>query len=292
MPKINEIQMRDPFVLREGDTYYLYGSTDKDIWRSTGTGFDCYRSTGGLEEFEGPFPAFRPPADFWSDKNFWAPEVYKWQGAYYMFATFLPREGRRGTAILKSEAPMGPFVPWSDGAVTPKGWECLDGTLYVDEKENSWMVFCHEWQQVGDGEICLMPLSENLQSAIGEPALLFRASEAPWAKPLANRPAGSYVTDGPFFYRAKNGDLLLLWSSFGDGGYCIGAATSQSGQVVGPWKQWENPIYESDGGHGMLFTGKDGTLYLAIHTPNDSPNERPVFLPLKEQDGILSCKQE
>lgn len=37
----------------------------------------------------------------------------------------------RGTQILRADKPEGPFVPLSDGPVTPADWECLDGTLYV-----------------------------------------------------------------------------------------------------------------------------------------------------------------
>lgn len=285
--QLNEIQIRDPFILREGNTLYLYGSTDPDIWRSAGIGFDVYKSQGDLNEFEGPFPAFRPPMDFWAEKNFWAPEVHCHNGSYYMFATFLPKEGRRGTAVLKSSSPLGPFIPISDGPVTPRDWECLDGTLFV-ENNLPYMVFCHEWQQVGDGQICVLPLTADLSAAAGESKLLFSASSASWAHPLIGRAPGSYVTDGPFMYRAKNNALLMLWSSFGASGkYCIGVATSSSGKLAGPWVQQPLPLYEADGGHGMLFEALDGRLHLAIHTPNKSPLERALFLPIEETDGTL-----
>ncbi|MDR0568397.1 MAG: glycoside hydrolase, partial [Spirochaetaceae bacterium] len=78
--KCADIQIRDPFLLRDKDKWYLFGSTDKDIWRGPGVGFDVYISAESdakpPEEFAGPFPAFRPPPGFWSSANFWAPEVY------------------------------------------------------------------------------------------------------------------------------------------------------------------------------------------------------------------------
>ncbi len=289
MPSLRDIQIRDPYIFKEGGSCYLFGSTDKDIWKTPGVGFDVYRSTGSLTEFEGPYPAFRPPQGFWATYNFWAPEVYAYGGKYYMFATFKPDNGCRGTAVLRSESPLGPFIPWSDGPVTPADWECLDGTLHVDRLGFPWMVFCHEWVQVGDGQICALPLSKDLKAPAGPPRLLFKASEAPWAKPLANRAPGSYVTDGPNMYTAKNGALLMLWSSFGaDGNYCIGVAASQSGTIDGPWTQTEEPLYRADGGHGMLFTAQDGKLYLAIHTPNKTPNERAIFAEITDNDGKLS----
>lgn len=292
MPRLNEIQLRDPYVYVEGGTYYLTGSTDPDIWRADGIGFDIYRgsSPGVFTDFEGPFPAFRPPPGFWSRKNFWAPELHSYRGAYYLFATFLPLDGRRGTAILRADDPLGPFLPWSDGPVTPPQWECLDGTLFVDGAGQPWMVFCHEWQQVGDGQVCALRLGADLRAAAGEPDLLFTASRAPWSAPLAGRAPGSYVTDGPFVHRRRDGGLSIVWSSFGpQGNYCIGEAVSTSGELDGPWVQRPAPLYEADGGHGMVFAGPDGTLYLAIHTPNQTPAERPVFVEIVEtSDGLAA----
>jgi GH43 family beta-xylosidase len=297
------LHIRDPFVVPEDGRYYLFGSTDKNIWGSRGTGFDMYVSVAGtgpdaFTEFEGPFPAFRPPEDFWSETNFWAPEIHRYQGSYYMFATFKVRKGRRGTAILKSESGVeGPYAPWSlnaggaSGPVTPAEWECLDGTFFV-EGETPYMVFCHEWQQAGDGKICAMPLTQDLKRAAAAPALLFQASEAPWASELRGRAPGSYVTDGPFMHRTGDGALLMLWSSFDkNGNYCIGTAHSQDGTLAGPWIQSNKPLYNADGGHGMIFQGGGGTLYLAIHRPNKTPFERPIFVELIEKDGTVMLRR-
>ena len=288
MPYLKDIQIRDPFVFIEDGSYYLFGSTDKDIWRSAGVGFDMYISRGNLAEFDGPFPCFRPPENFWSQTNFWAPEVYKYGGEYFMFATFKPKEGRRGTAVLKSKSLKEPFMPWSEGPVTPPEWECLDGTLFIDPRNKPWMIFCHEWQQAIDGEICLLPLSDDLKSPAGQAELLFKASEAPWSSPLEGRTVTGYVTDGPNLYTAKNGALLMLWSSFGpDKKYRIGLAVSESSGIRGPWKQLQEPLYAADGGHGMFFHSLEGQLYMAVHTPNRTPNERPIFIEMIEKDGTV-----
>jgi len=37
----------------------------------------------------------------------------------------------------------------------------------------------------------------------------------------------------------------------------------------------------------MIFTTFDEQILLALHTPNQTPNERPVFLELVEEDGRL-----
>ena len=293
--RLSEIQLRDPFVFVENGIYYLTGSTDPDIWQADGIGFDIYQgiAPGVFTEFVGPFKAFRPQAGFWSRKNFWAPELHRFGDGYYLFATFLPEQGHRGTAILRADSPLGPFTPWSDGPVTPADWECLDGTLHLDETGDPWMVFCHEWMQVGDGQVCAMRLSADLKTAAGKPKLLFTASQAPWSAPLAGHAPGSYVTDGPFLYRWTDDRLSIVWSSFGpQGNYCIGEAVSETGDLAGPWTQRDRPLYEADGGHGMLFSAPDDTCYLAIHTPNQTPHERAIFVEIVETaDGLAVGEQ-
>lgn len=235
MLKNTDIHIRDPFVLPIADEklYYLYGTRGAETWTNSASGIDHYTSTD-LQHWEGPFPSFRPPANFWSDRNFWAPEVHPYRGRYYMFATFKAEGVRRGTQILAADGPQGPFLPISEGPVTPRDWECLDGTFFVDRNDQPWIVFCHEWVQVGDGEVCALRLSDDLTSAVGEPELLFRASEAPWAQELNSKNRRGYVTDGPSMHRLTNGDLIMLWSSFSTGGYTVGVARSMSGDILGP----------------------------------------------------------
>lgn len=291
MMETNQIQIRDPFVLPvpEDNVYYLFGSTDRNIW-GKGTGFDAYTSND-LKSWEGPYPAFRPKEDFFSDTNFWAPEVYAYGGRYFMFATFRRKDnGLLGTAVLTAERPLGPFSLHSDGPVTPQAWSSLDGTLFVDDIGSPWIVFCHEWQQVGDGEICAMRLSEDLKQAVSKPELLFRASEAPWTEPYVSprfADTRNFVTDGPFLFRGESGDLYMLWASFIDNRYALGCAKSMSGLIAGPWRHAEEPLYRNDGGHGMTFRTFDGRLMLAIHAPNRTPDERPLFLSVTEHAGEI-----
>lgn len=79
--------------------------------------------------------------------------------------------------ILCADHPKGPFRPVVNGPVTPENWECLDGTLFFQNGE-IYLIFCHEWIQTGDGEICGVRLNGELTRAIEPPRTLFRASEA------------------------------------------------------------------------------------------------------------------
>jgi len=280
---LDEIHLRDPFILpvKETGRYYLFGTR----WTGEMPGFVVY-SSPDLAVWEGPTRAFRPPEGFWADRDFWAPEVHPYRGKYYMFASLKAPGACRGTQILVAEKPEGPYRPHSADAVTPRDWECLDGTLFVDDEEKPWMAFCHEWVQISDGTICALPLRDDLRAAAGEPVQLFAASEAPWVFEFGIKRRGR-VTDGPCMYRASDGSLLMLWSSFDPHGYCLGVARSASGALTGPWTQSPEPLYRDDGGHGMLFRTFDGQLMLVLHQPNKAPQERPRLFEVEEKEASL-----
>ncbi len=291
MLRTSQIQIRDPFVVPFDGKYYLFGTTGVSFWKSQAEGFDPSTegfdafSSRDLEHWEGPFRVFSTPPEFWADQNYWSPEVHAHAGRWFMLASFKASTGCRGTQVLVSDHLLGPYRPHSDGPVTPTAWESLDGTLFFDESRRPWLVFCHEWIQVHDGEICALPLSADLRRATGNPVVLFRASEAPWT--VANPNSQDRVTDGPWLHRTTTGTLLMLWSSVGSDGYAVGCAHSASGRLAGPWLQKSVPLYDRDGGHGMLFKTFEGELCLAIHAPNKLMAERPLFLAVHEQGDRL-----
>ena len=287
---VDSVHIRDPFLLVDSadGLYYMFGTTrgvDNQNW--IGNGFDQYVSRD-MRRWQGPYPVFEPGPGFWGKGNFWAAECHEYKGKYYLFATVRGAvDSLLGTAIFVADTPRGPFVEHSDGRVTPDTWQALDGTLYVDEKGNPWMVFCHEWTQIADGTMEAVRLTRDLRAAKGKPRTLFAASSAPWTV-MIDPSRQAYVTDGPFLYRNRKGELLLLWSSFGKEGYAIGVARSANGRITGPWEHVPEPLFARDGGHGMLFRTLEGELLLSIHQPNVLPAERPHFFRVKEAvDGSL-----
>jgi beta-xylosidase len=277
-----DFRLRDPFVLPlpERGEYLLFGTTADQ--RETGAvGFDCWVSRD-LARWSGPHPAYRPIEPGGTD--FWAPEVHQWRGRWYMFATIVAAGRNRGTHILVSEHPRGPYREHSRGAATPARQIALDGTLHIDERGKPWLVYCHEWIQIGDGAVCALPLDEELRGANGEPTVLFRASQAPWVTETKSESYVGRVTDGPFLHRAANGDLLMMWSSFGKDGYALAIARS-SGGILGPWFHLPEPVFVNDGGHGMLFRSFAGELLLSLHAPNGHPRERSHLFRVRETSG-------
>ena len=174
--------LRDPFVLVENGVYYAYG-----------TGWVCYKNTDGcLDGDWKPLGQVAVDPETVKDQR-WAPEIHRYGGSYYMFTTYRSRvTNHRGCTILKSDSPEGPFREITNGFITPTEWDSIDGTLYIDQEGQPWMVFVHEWTCMPDkiGSFAAAKLSEDFTHFISEPMELFRAKD----------PAGACggVTDGCF----------------------------------------------------------------------------------------------
>lgn len=282
--KISDINIRDPFILNEDGKYYLYGTRAKNFGKNV-AGFDVYISDD-LVNFSEPVVCFDSVKAGLNREVNWAPEVHKYKGSYYMFATFTRENGLRGVYILKSDSPEGEFTLHSNGAVTPDEWECLDGTLYIGRQGEPYLVFCHEHTQIIDGTVCYIRLSDDLTHNIGEPVYMFSGSTPDWAD---KKPQGEhYITDGPFMYRTKSGELILIWSTFVNHMYCQCIARSDNGEINGSFVHLP-PLITNDGGHGMIFKAAD-KLMLTFHTPNQTNYERPTFRELEDLGDILRIK--
>lgn len=280
-----EINIRDPFIICENGKFYMYGTRAANFGIKT-AGFDVYVSTD-LENWSAPIECFNSEEHSLNYKANWAPEVHKYKGAYYMFATFT-REGNnlRGTFILKADSPLGPFFPHSKSVVTPEKWECLDGTLYISKDSVPYLVFCHEHTQISDGTICYAQLNDELTEIITEPVTLFSASSCP---PVGvHQGTGHFITDGPFMYRTRTDELLMIWSSFINNQYAELLVRFEGGEIGTDFVHLP-PIIDNDGGHGMIFRKAD-KLYLTYHSPNTSGSEHPVFVEITDNGDSVSIK--
>ena len=267
---VDDIHIRDPFILPDNGKYYLTGTNASDK-----TFFPVYVSED-LVHWSEAKTIYAPSEDMQDTLDYWAPEIHFYKGKYYLFATINRDGDYRGTYIFVCDTPDGEYQMLSNGVATPEHGMCLDGTLYIEDGK-PYMIFCHEWLQVCNGTMCYVPLTDDLKVASGNPKLMFSATDAPWCRAISlNRGAKypCYITDGPCMYRSSNDRLFMLWSSKGDGGYTVGIAESDNGKISGEWKQHEKPLFGANGGHCGIFEDFDGQFYLTLHQPNDPPNER------------------
>lgn len=288
--KIENVNIRDPYILLKDNKYYLYGTRSESCWGEA-EGFDCYISDN-LEDWEGPIEIFRRPEGFFANQNYWAPECYFYNGNYYLVTTFGANDRKKGIYILRSDSPTGPFHLYSD-CLTPKEWNCIDGSLFIDQ-EFIYLIFSHSFEDTPDGDMCMIELTSDLKAAKNSPVKLFSAVEAPWAKPIPfakkefNMDGEVYFTDGPCVLRLEEGELCMVWSSWGTKGYAVGQAIAESGLITGPWKQLENPLFPENGGHGMAFQDKQGFWKYTLHFPNDKYKEHPIIQNIVFEKGYIT----
>lgn len=291
--KTEDVYIRDPCILVYGNMYFMYGTG-----AATKAGYGCYVSYD-LENWAGPVNVFEAEKEenFYGIDNYWAPECYYYNGAFYLFATYKSsKNNHRGVSVMKSDSPLGPFHEITDGHITPEDWDAIDGTLYIDKNGEPWMIFVHEWTSMPDGvgDMSYAKLSEDLTSFTTEPVTMFKANEPFWTF--------NNITDGPCPYRTKDGSLIMLWSNnIPTSGYSVGIARSDNGEINGNWTHELTPLYTEgkyhalDGGHGMIFETLDGRLMLSIHSPNESTEENmthAVFLELEDTGSTLQIKSE
>ena len=287
--KVRDINISDPCILADPKTgkYYTVArhfNSDLFPWQRDDCGTFYMIESSNLIDWSQPQLVFEQ-GDFWAGLDYWAPELHLYKDKYYIISSFRAPGTCRRCQCLVSDSILGPYTYIRQEPVTPNGWQCLDGTLYIDGQGKPWMVFCHEWLQVYDGQIAAVPLSDDLGEATGDPIILFRASDAPWR-------GSNYVTDGPFLHRMADGALIMLWSGFTKHGYATGYARSMSGEIQGPWVQEPDPLYAHDGAHSMLFHTFEGQLMMALHCPNIHPLKRILLFEMEEKNSKLAIINE
>lgn len=275
-----EIRIRDPFILADRATkkYYMYGTTELTDGIGTRNKFSAYVSCD-LKYFDGPYVVFDgSTSGFFATQDFWAAEVWLYKDKYYLFGSCCTTPKNRLTQIFIGDNPLGPFSPLPK-ARTPESWTCLDGTLYV-ENDIPYMVFCREWCEVEDGLICAVQLKDDLTDVVGEPFVLFAASENVYVDSFKDKHGENCrITDGPFLFRER-GKLKMIWSSISHGKYAVLEAISDT--IMGKWQHLDSR-FDFDGGHAMIFKAFDGKKYMALHSPNTPPLERPIFIEYSER---------
>ena len=291
--KTEEVFCRDPFIMLCGGYYFLYKNHGEDENRVIA----CQVSKD-LKTWSKPIPVFEPSEDFHGkDHLFWAPECHYYQGNFYIFTSVREKRNNRHTiSVYRADNPLGPFEDIAGGCITPKDWDCIDGTLYVDEDGAPWLVFVHEWicMPEQNGSFVASRLSEDFTKLVSEPMHLFYAKEPEWAD--------RGVTDGCFLVKSQD-KLFMTWSNFIknpqiEHDYCVAVAYSTNGKLDGEWRHAKEVLYQRgmknsafDGGHGMVFFTKEDVPAIVFHSPNIKQGEvfeHPVIYQLREENGELS----
>lgn len=260
----------DPFILKDGDTYYAYPTSAPD-------GFRYFTSKDLVEWSEGEY-CYRGSS--WGENNFWAPEVYLRGGKYYLLYTARWKKNhslRIGLAV--SDSPRGPFADLQDGPLFDAGYAAIDATLFTDDDGANYLYFSRDCSEnviggVHTSEIYCARLSHDLSRLENEP---FRVTtpELPFETELD---AKWRWNEGPAVLK-HDGKYYLNFSvnCFDSPAYCVGCAVAEHPE--GPFVKYPAPVLSrregdfSGPGHNAFFW--DGERLLTafhIHTDPAHPS--------------------
>ena len=282
-----------------GDPYVLYDeASGKYYMYCTGGKFKCW-SSDTLKSWTELGDAYTVTDKSFGTQNYWAPEVYKWNGAYYMvYSAARPAEGslsstgmRHSIGLAKADSPAGPFTDVYDHPLYAPDYSVIDASLLFDDDGKIYLFYSKDCSEnVVDGkktsQVFGIELASDLGSTVGEPVLLATPQSAWELK------SGSTVwNEGPCVFK-KNGTYYLLFTAnyYASASYSVGYATAST--PLGTYKKAaENPILIGDGkntsgtGHCSVTRSPDGTeMYIVYHshadvtqTTNPVANRTPCF---------------
>lgn len=266
--RTNVTNIGDPFILNDGDYYYMY-CTDFDV-----EGFKVRRSIDLINwEVVGVALDLN---NSWTIKDYWAPEVVKHQDKYIMHYSARRKSDHKlriGVAI--SNSPIGPFKDVYNGPMFDFGYACIDGHV-LKTKDKNYLFYSRDCsdniQEDGTklSQTYAIELSDDLLSVVNEP-MLMTTPDKPYdmIKYKVNM-----WNEGPAI--VYHDDLYYLSYSanyYASNDYSICIATSK--EPLGPYIKCDdiNPIIKAKPlgndfagpGHNCFFKDKQGNLKIAFH---------------------------
>ncbi|MBN2699334.1 MAG: arabinan endo-1,5-alpha-L-arabinosidase [Bacteroidales bacterium] len=275
----SDIQVHDPVMIRQGDTYYLY---------CTGFGISAFSSTDMKNWKRLPRIFESPP--IWALKvvpgfrgHIWAPDISFLDGKYYLYysvSTFASNRSCIGLAVNTTLDPDDPAYEWKDMGMVVRSvpgrdlWNAIDPSLIIDEEGVPWLVFGSFWKGMK-----LFRLNDSLSAPV-EPEEWHTVAARPRDYYTEEEKPGEGAIEAPFLFR-KNG-YYYLFVSFD---FCCRGIESnykimvgRSEKITGPYlDRHERDMVFGGGtlvlegnerwpgvGHNAIYTF-DGTDYLVYH---------------------------
>lgn len=288
--------------------YVVYDS-DKDIYYMTGDGGYLWRS-GDMRVWEGPFDVLRPSETSWvgTDAVVTSPEIHSYKGRYYYMATFtVPNVvidtvagmsiPRTSCEIFVSDRITGPYKQLTaDVPLLSPQYMAAHPTFCEDELNVGYLIYNHAAEQTGNATVQIIRLGKNLNVQVGEPYVMFRASQNPWSSATDEEGKNGFspIMRAPFMFDTRGGELGILFDTTIDGTSAIGVAyTEKDHGLNGPWHIEQQPLLVGDVGGAMLFKDYDGTLVMAMHKDTIVEGVKksiPRFMKMDSQFDKLKVK--
>lgn len=208
----DQVDVHDPAMAKEGDTYYLfssgpgipfYSSKDMKTWILEGRIFP-----------DEPSWARRVAPGF--NSHVWAPDILKNNGKFYLYysvSAFGKNTSAIGLTINKTLDKTSPDYQWVDQGVIVQSvpnrdlWNGIDSSIEFDEDGNPWMVFGSWWSGIK-----LVRLDETW-TRLAEPQEWFAIAKRDRSVLQKDTSAGPAAIEGPFLF--KKGEYYYLFVSTG-----------------------------------------------------------------------------
>jgi beta-xylosidase len=254
-----DVRLADPQVLLDNGVYYCYAT-------SSGNGFKVW-SSPDLVNWRDRGLAYREVAGGYGTTSWWAPEVIKYQGAYYMvYSAAGGTDGYKRICIAKSTSPLGPFTDIA-APLFNNGLGYIDGHIFIDTDGKPYLFCVRDMSDppANYSYVYVAPLNSTLTALAGSLTLCFG--------PSASWEGGTRKWNEAPCVIKHNGYYYCLYSAnvYSSPNYAIGYATATS--PLGPWTKYSgNPIVKktaivSGPGHCAITTSPDGQeLWLVYHT--------------------------
>ncbi|MCC6730133.1 MAG: family 43 glycosylhydrolase [Chthonomonadales bacterium] len=241
----------DPFIIHHGGMFYAY-ATETRV-----TGFQVMESPD-LVHWTHRGIALEVP---WSRVHYWAPEVVRRRGKFYMtYSALNPATRKHDIGIATSRSPLGPFT---HRAVLVRGDQnrvgVIDATVFLD-RGRPYLIYSEEEPR----RIVMATLSDDMLRTVGGITELIRP----------DRDWETGVTEAPTLV-LRNGVYHLFysagWYQSGkrDPHYVVAHAASRS--LTGPYVKTPQPILRTapgkvyGPGHQCVLQLPSGEWWMAYH---------------------------
>lgn len=285
-----DVQFGDPYILDDGNgTYYMYGTGGGAV-----DGFSAYSSTDLVNwKPEGQVYTGNTESS-WTEKWFWAPEVYKRNGKYYIFFSAQWKENPTheeenfmiGVAV--ADNPTGPFTELHDRPIFNPGYPIIDANVLFDKSGKTYLYYsraCYKhpvesevaswakeqelYNEIEESWVYGVEIEPDFSGVIGEPQLLLRPpvsmddQQAEWeSRSVTSKEINRRWTEGSFIFE-RNGTYYIMYSAnyYAGKNYAVGYATGDSplGQFT---KAANNPVLQKNVDQGGDVTGTGHNMVL------------------------------
>ena len=251
----SDVKTADPFVMLDGDTYYLYGTRAGNPNR----GFEAF-SSKDLKTWKREGYVIKTGRSL-----YWAPEVYKFDGKYYMYYS-----ANHKLYVATSDSPLGPFKDASNTPMINTGANTIDSSVFTDTLSNGqiqqWLFFVEE-----NNANRIYRCKLNADHITADESTIEKVTEATESYELH---VGYHCTEGPCVIKCGTRYFMMYSANTYNSIYynvCVARTNSIEGNL---WtKIYQNPILSYDKlgrqlygvGHNGFFYDKNGTLRIVFH---------------------------